>query len=200
MCRRHYILKPSGILVAPAMHHVSWLGKTHRRHHARRTAQGVLLEYAEYVWKLWWLMWPPFMISVPCGFGWLVGTNVYAVFSAFAHQLQHENPTKCFWLSMPIHFVHHAHNQWHHNFGVTVDIWDHVFGTYKQLEWQDRMQPKQAQPGRRIWQINWLWGGNAVGADVATRQHARMKLASKCEGLKLMDCCDSRDRRHSVNC
>ncbi|HVT30699.1 MAG TPA: sterol desaturase family protein [Lacipirellulaceae bacterium] len=152
------------------MHQVRWLGKTHRRHHARGTAQGVLLEYAEYVWKTCWLMWPPFLISVPCGLGWLVGTNLYAVFSAFSHQLQHENPGKCFWLTMPIHFVHHAHNQWHHNFGVTVDVWDHVFGTYQRLQWRDRLQPKQAQPGRRIWQINWLWGGNAIATDVTGRQ------------------------------
>jgi sterol desaturase/sphingolipid hydroxylase (fatty acid hydroxylase superfamily) len=150
------------------MHHVRWLGKTHRKHHARGTAQGVLLEYTEYLWKLGWLMWPLFFISKPCGFGWLTGMNVFAIFSAFAHQLQHENPTKCFWLSMPIHFAHHAHNQWHENFGVTVDIWDRVFGTYKKVDWRDRMQPRQADPRRPIWRLNWLWGGNTHSTDTIT--------------------------------
>jgi sterol desaturase/sphingolipid hydroxylase (fatty acid hydroxylase superfamily) len=152
------------------MHQVRWLGKVHRRHHARTTAQGVLVEYLEYVRKLCWLMWPPFVASVPAGIGWLVGTNVFAMFSAFAHQVQHENPTKCFWLSMPIHFVHHAHNQWYDNFGVTLDVWDRVFGTYKRLEWHDRLKPQHAEPGRRIWQINWLWGGNADRAASAIKE------------------------------
>ena len=152
------------------MHQVRWLGKVHRRHHARTTAQGVLPEYLEYVRKLCWLMWLPFMVSVPAGIGWLVGTNVFAMFSAFAHQVQHENPTKCFWLSMPIHFVHHAHNQWYDNFGVTLDVWDRVFRTYKRLEWHDRLKSQYADPGRPIWQINWLWGGNADRAASAIKE------------------------------
>ena len=32
---------------------------------------------------------------------------------------------------MPTHYVHHAFNMWHYNFGMTFDIWDRVFGTYK---------------------------------------------------------------------
>ena len=155
------------------MHRFRWLGKTHRRHHARGTAQGVFLEYAEYTWKSCWLMWPGFLISVPCGLGWLIGTNMYAAFAAFAHQLQHENPRKCFWLRQPIHFVHHAHNQWHENFGVAVEIWDHVFRTYREMDWHTRQSPTQADPDRRIWQINWLWGGNA--GDRAADSHNRVK-------------------------
>ena len=39
-----------------------------------------------------------FLISVTVGISFLLGSIVYAAFSAYAHQLQHENPTKCFWM------------------------------------------------------------------------------------------------------
>jgi len=54
------------------------------------------------------------------GFG-----GFFAAFSAYA-QLQHENPTQCFWMKMPVHYVHHKYGMWHHNFGLAVDWWDHV--------------------------------------------------------------------------
>jgi hypothetical protein len=58
-------------------------------------------------------MWPPFLLSLPAGVGWLIGANAFALFSA-PHQLQHVNPDKVFWMPMPIHYVHHSLNQWHH--------------------------------------------------------------------------------------
>jgi len=60
-----------------------------------------------------------------------------------------------------VHYIHHAHNQWHHNFGLCLDIWDRVFGTYQPTEWEDRLKPEQAAASKHFWQINWLWGGNA---------------------------------------
>src|SRR4249920_66990 len=120
-----------------AMHSWRWLGKVHWEHHGRGTGQGVLREYLDYVKGTWWLMLLPLLISLPVGIGWLLGANAFALFSAFAHQLQHDNPQKVFWMPMPVHYVHHALNQWHHNFGMALDIWDRVFGTYKPLEWHD---------------------------------------------------------------
>jgi len=38
-------------------------------------------------------------------------------------------------MKMPVHYVHHKYGMWHHNFGLAVDWWDHVFGTYKPVEW-----------------------------------------------------------------
>jgi len=122
------------------MHSVRWLGKVHWEHHARGAGQGVWLEYLDYVKGTWWLMLLPLLVSLPAGFGWVLGANAFALFSAFSHQLQHERPEKCFWMPMPIHFVHHALNQWHHNFGMALDIWDRVFGTYKPLEWRDEQE------------------------------------------------------------
>jgi sterol desaturase/sphingolipid hydroxylase (fatty acid hydroxylase superfamily) len=157
------------------LHMFHRIGKTHREHHARGTGQGVLLEYWDYFKGTWWMMWPPFLISVPAGIGWLLGANGFAFFSAFAHQLQHENPKKCFWMRRPVHYIHHANNQWHHNFGMAFDIWDRVFGTYKPTEWVDSLEPELAQNDRHIWQINWLWGGNAE-ADRRMEEARRQKV------------------------
>lgn len=159
------------------MHVVTWgPGKTHREHHARGSAQGVLLEFWDYFKYGWLLMWPPFVfVSMAAGIGWVIGANLFILFSAFGHQLQHENPKKCFWMPMPVHYVHHAHHQWHHNFGMALDIWDRVFGTYKPLEWQDHLEPEHVASTRHAWQVNWLWGGNAE-ADRRMEEERQRKL------------------------
>ena len=90
---------------------------------ARNIGQGVLWEYWDYVRPSFWMMFPMFLVSLPAGIGWLVGCNVYAVFSAYAHQLQHDNPLKCFWMPMPTHYVHHKFNMWH-----SILAWRWTFG------------------------------------------------------------------------
>jgi hypothetical protein len=50
-----------------AMHSVRWLGKVHVEHHARGTGQGVALEYLDYLKGTWWMMWPPFLLSLAPG-------------------------------------------------------------------------------------------------------------------------------------
>jgi sterol desaturase/sphingolipid hydroxylase (fatty acid hydroxylase superfamily) len=158
------------------MHAVTWgPGRTHREHHARGTAQGVLLEAWDYFKYSWILMWPPFLISLPAGIGWVIGANAFIFFSAFGHQVQHENPKSCFWMPRPVHYMHHAHNQWHHNFGMAIDIWDRVFGTYKPVQWEDRLKPEQATTTQKFWQINWLWGGNAE-ADRRMEEERKAKV------------------------
>ena len=97
--------------------------------------QGVIWEYWDYIkWGVL-LMWPPFLISWAAGIGWVIGTNaVRVLFGLLRHQLQHDNPARCFWMSMPIHHVHHRFNMWHYNFGMAVPWWDYVFRTYKPVE------------------------------------------------------------------
>jgi sterol desaturase/sphingolipid hydroxylase (fatty acid hydroxylase superfamily) len=135
------------------MHHWRAVGKTHRDHHARNVGQGVLREYWDYIKPGCLLMWPGFLVSLPAGIGWLAGMQAYAVFIAFAHQLQHENPLKCFWMPMPTHYVHHKFNMWHHNFGMSLDLWDRVFGTYKPIEWREGIDPSLAR--RSMLDIRW---------------------------------------------
>jgi sterol desaturase/sphingolipid hydroxylase (fatty acid hydroxylase superfamily) len=35
------------------------------------------------------------------------------------------------WKRIPVHYVHHRDHMWEHNFGLGVDWWDHVFGTWR---------------------------------------------------------------------
>ena len=137
------------------MHLWPWLGNkltTHYDHHRRNSGQGVLWEFKDYCILVFLMCWT-FLISLSVGIGVFLGSLVYAAFSSYAHQLQHDNPTKCFWMKMPVHYVHHKYNQWHHNFGLAVDWWDFVFGTYKSVEWLSDQE--LSQPERGYLQVKW---------------------------------------------
>jgi len=135
------------------MHRPLKLGERHRDHHRRNEGQGVIWEFRDYVKGTLIVLLPMFFVSLEAGMGWCLGGIVYAAFSSYAHQLQHENPTKCFWMKMPVHYVHHKYNMWHHNFGLGVDWWDHVFGTYKPVEWLGEEEIQQAKPS--MLQLRW---------------------------------------------
>ena len=135
------------------MHVSHRIGTRHRDHHRRNEGQGVLWEFRDYVLGSCLLFIPPFFISIPIGLAWTAGAVLYAAFSAYAHQLQHETPTRCVWMPMPVHYVHHKYGMWHHNFGLAVDWWDRVFGTYKRVEWLT--EEELATAGRSPWQLRW---------------------------------------------
>jgi sterol desaturase/sphingolipid hydroxylase (fatty acid hydroxylase superfamily) len=135
------------------MHRPMRLGERHRDHHRRNEAQGVLWEFRDYVLGTIVVMSLMFFVSLEAGMGWFAGGLVYAAFSSYAHQLQHENPRKCFWMQMPVHYVHHKYGMWHHNFGLGVDWWDHVFGTYKPVDWLTEAELNQPEKGQ--WQLRW---------------------------------------------
>ncbi|MGF1536067.1 MAG: sterol desaturase family protein [Elainellaceae cyanobacterium] len=135
------------------MHKSPRIGQRHRDHHRRNEGQGVLWEFLDYVKGGAIAMLPPFLISVEAGIGWVAGAVAFAAFSAYAHQLQHENPSKCFWMKMPVHYVHHKYNMWYYNFGLAVDWWDHVFGTYKAVDWVDEQE--LARPALGQWALRW---------------------------------------------
>lgn len=115
----------------------SKLGKRHLEHHRKNTGQGFWEEFKDYLKGSWILMLILLPFSRLLGLSWLAGGLAYTIFAAYAHQMQHENPSKCFWMKMPVHHVHHEYNQWHHNFGLGVDWWDWIFGTYQAIEWQN---------------------------------------------------------------
>lgn len=135
------------------MHVSVKIGKRHRDHHRRNEGQGILWEFCDYVKGSFIAMCLPFLISTEVGMGWFAGALIYAAFSAYAHQLQHENPSKCFWMPMPVHYVHHKYAMWHHNFGLAVDWWDHVFGTYKMVDWLTAEELEK--PKRGFVQLRW---------------------------------------------
>src|SRR5262245_39685990 len=130
------------------MHRGKLLGKFHAEHHRDGWGQGVWGEFRDY-----------FLGSLPvtaagstaCYFGFdawpgaagfALGATCYAALAAYAHQLQHECPELVFWLRRPVHHLHHKHRMWKHNFGITFDFWDRVFGTYKAAEWTPERKPR----------------------------------------------------------
>lgn len=135
------------------MHKPLKLGEKHRDHHRRGEGQGVVWEFRDYVLGTIVLMPWMFFVSPEAGIGWFLGGLIFAAFSAYAHQLQHDNPSKCFWMKMPVHYVHHKYGMWFHNFGLAVDWWDHVFGTYKPVEWLT--EEEQSRPDRGYLQLRW---------------------------------------------
>ncbi|GAB4356473.1 MAG: hypothetical protein Fur0042_25770 [Cyanophyceae cyanobacterium] len=129
------------------------LGTRHLDHHRRNEGQGVLWEFLDYVKGSAIAMALPLLVSKSFGIGWLLGAIAFAAFSAYAHQLQHENPARCFWMKMPVHYVHHKYGMWHHNFGLAVDWWDHAFGTYKAVDWVD--ETERQRPVLDPLQLRW---------------------------------------------
>ncbi|MBF2077089.1 MAG: sterol desaturase family protein [Synechococcales cyanobacterium T60_A2020_003] len=135
------------------MHASAKIGERHRDHHRRNEGQGVIWEFRDYVLGSAILIIPMFFVSLTAGLGWAAGALVYAAFSAYAHQLQHENPRKCFWMTMPVHYVHHKYGMWNHNFGLAVDWWDHVFGTYKLVDWLT--EDELTRPEKGYLELRW---------------------------------------------
>ena len=137
------------------MHIFPYFGRDivpHYEHHRENTAEGVIREFKDYLMVVP-LSLGAFFVSLTIGIGFVAGSVVYAAFSAYAHQLQHENPTKCIWMKMPVHYVHHKYNQWEHNFGLAVDWWDKLFGTYKAVDWLSKTELEHSDRG--YLQIRW---------------------------------------------
>ena len=130
------------------------LGLGHARHHKNGTAQGVLLEFRNYILGTSPVFIPAFIISLEVGLAWTFGVVTYAAFAAFAHQLQHEIPIKCAWMNLPVHYVHHKYNQRDFNYGIGVDWWDRLFGTYKEMDWVDESELNQAE--EHMFAVKWL--------------------------------------------
>ncbi|HZL98965.1 MAG TPA: sterol desaturase family protein [Planctomycetota bacterium] len=116
-----------------AMHSRGLFAQRHVEHHRDGWGQGVLPELRTYLLPGAPLLAPPYLLGLPSGLGWSAGCVGFAVFAAYAHQLQHDSPSACRWMAMPVHYVHHRDQMWHHDFGMTVDWWDRVFGTYRRV-------------------------------------------------------------------
>lgn len=134
--------------------------RLHADHHKEGTGQGWFLEFRAYTVPsmpfsavisavLWFYQSPVAAVA------FAAGTIIYGALAAYAHQLQHDNPGLCFWLSEPVHFTHHKHKMWHHNFGILVDFWDRIFGTYKSVNYQPEKKYYK-HPISAYFKIKWL--------------------------------------------
>ena len=142
------------------MHRRILLGKIHRDHHVAGTGQGWWGEFLAYFIPAAPFMIGLFLISwlwlhlISLGIGIVFGGTFFASFAAYAHQVQHERPELAFWMRRPVHYIHHVNNMWHHNFGISNDFWDHVFGTYKVVEWHP--SPEKIHL-RDFFRIHWYY-------------------------------------------
>jgi len=120
------------------MHRRVILSRTHFNHHREPEGENVLKQFVYYVlggigpaslvaFGLFWIG------ALPAGVGFLAGAIAWAGWVAYAHTLQHERPELVFWMKRPVHHLHHEHGMGEHNFGLSVDWWDRVFGTYKPM-------------------------------------------------------------------
>lgn len=117
----------------------------HRRHHQRNEARSFLRDFVDYSTGAAALCWLGFLLSRTSGYGWMLGAFAYAALASYSHQIQHANPNLVFWMRRPVHSLHHARKMTDHNFGILVDWWDRVFGTYRPIEWP---RPQAGRPYR----------------------------------------------------
>jgi len=136
------------------MHTGKMLGRKHAEHHQDGFGQGWLGEFADYFLPSIVILWLGFLWSMAAGIGFALGGTLYAAAAAYSHQLQHDRPELCFWLKRPVHYLHHKHRMWRHNFGILVDVWDRVFGTYRPVDWQPERRPFQ-HPLADFFRIRW---------------------------------------------
>ena len=125
-------------VVHKLMHRRVVLGKVHTRHHKDGQGDGVFWEWLYYIAGAGPAAAAIAYLGVLTGYevfacAFALGALVYGTFAAYAHQLQHDRPELVFWMPMPVHYVHHYHQQWRVNFGIGVDVWDRVFGTYTRV-------------------------------------------------------------------
>lgn len=135
------------------MHAGVILHARHVAHHKDGWGQGFWPELRDYLVPGLLLILPPWLLGVSIGAGWTIGCVLSATFMAYAHQLQHDNPLACRWMRIPVHYVHHRDQMWHHNFGMCLDLWDRLFGTYKVVPFGEEFRPEEQ--GRGPLAIHW---------------------------------------------
>lgn len=133
------------------MHAGVLLHARHAAHHRDGFGQGVWPELRGYLVPGTPVLLLPWALGAPIGVGWTLGVVLSAAFMAYAHQLQHDNPRACRWMRIPIHYVHHRDQMWHHNFGMAFDVWDRLLGTYKAVPFGDECEAEERGPFALRW-------------------------------------------------
>jgi sterol desaturase/sphingolipid hydroxylase (fatty acid hydroxylase superfamily) len=125
----------------------------HVRHHRTRGARGWVWEFGEYFLWMLPLLCLGFLWSPEAGAGFFLGGLAYIVCVAYSRQSQHDHPERVFWLPRPIHYLHHRHDKGGYDFGITVDFWDRLLGTYKAYDWKPPAGHRFSFRG--LFQIKW---------------------------------------------
>jgi sterol desaturase/sphingolipid hydroxylase (fatty acid hydroxylase superfamily) len=126
--------------------------KGHLKHHRKDEARTYLADFLDYGSGALLVGWIGFLVSVPVGIGWAVGALVYTALASYSHQLQHAHAELVFWMKRPIHRLHHIHDMKDANFGILVDWWDRLFGTYMPATYR---RPKRESRLRDFVAIPW---------------------------------------------
>jgi sterol desaturase/sphingolipid hydroxylase (fatty acid hydroxylase superfamily) len=155
------------------MHAGVLLHAHHAAHHRDGWGQGFWLELRDYLVPGLLVMLPSWFFGTAIGTGWTLGCISSAVFIAYAHQLQHDNPLACRWMRIPVHYVHHRDQMWHHNFGLSVDWWDRLLGTYKVVPFGEEFPPEEK--GRGPFAIHWRAQDEARAAERVQAARERVR-------------------------
>jgi sterol desaturase/sphingolipid hydroxylase (fatty acid hydroxylase superfamily) len=139
------------------MHRRILLGRTHRHHHAEPDDDTFFKQFAYYLlgclppWAIF-LALGYWLELLPLGIGLCLGTLVWSIWVAYAHVLMHVRPEMVFWMRRPVHYLHHHYEMGQHNFGLSVDWWDRILGTYKPMPWE----PETPRRWRNLFAIPWF--------------------------------------------
>lgn len=120
-----------------AMHAKIVMGEVHMDHHRNNDVENWLSDLVIFYFpRLLPVLLLPFVVCffefslVWLCLGWLIGGTFYLTLFAFCHKLHHTHPEVLWWLNKHMHYMHHEVDI-RYNYGVVVDWWDRVFGTYK---------------------------------------------------------------------
>ena len=127
----------------------------HRYHHETNDPRTFFRDFLDYGFAALLLSWPGFFVSLTVGLGWAFGALIYTVFASYSHQIQHANADLVFWMRRPVHRLHHVHDMKDKNFGILVDWWDRLFGTYQAVEWP-RTTPPEGYGIKHYGAIPWV--------------------------------------------
>jgi sterol desaturase/sphingolipid hydroxylase (fatty acid hydroxylase superfamily) len=129
------------------MHIWPWFGNrftSHNKHHQNQNAK-LLGDFKDYS-MVAIIFFPIFFISYEAAIGSILGGVVFAAFASYSHHLQHQTPTKYILMKVPVHYLHHNYSC-RYNFGLSVDWWDRVFGTYRPMEWSFNREQGKVDKG-----------------------------------------------------
>jgi sterol desaturase/sphingolipid hydroxylase (fatty acid hydroxylase superfamily) len=128
-----------------AMHWGLLYPEGHLWHHESNDPRTFLRDVFDYGTGAAALSWLGFLVSPACGFGWMLGALAYTLLASYSHQIQHANPDLVFWMKRPVHRLHHEGGEVEGNYGILVDWWDRLFGSYVPIERQ------RSLPARGEW-------------------------------------------------